>query len=303
MGIKSLNLLFAGVLAVAGYFLVPGDAHAEPGDTFHDCERCPLMVEIPPGSFMMGSPSSEKGRDSNEGPVHRVRIAYSFAVGVFEIRFADWDVCVAAGGCGGYKPRTGIGIRALECMAAGLCGYKPEGDWGRGRQPVIHVSWHDAQEYVKWLSAKTGHAYRLLSESEWEYAARAGTTTPFHTGRTISTQQANYDGNYTYGSGVKGVYRDRTVAVGSFPPNAFGLHDMHGNVDEWVQDCWNDNYQGAPVDGSAWESWEMDCSRRVLRGGSWFYSPGDLRSADRSGDPAGIRDSYVGFRVARTLTP
>ncbi len=277
----SIAVLLLGV-TVVGYFLVPGDAQAAPGDTFRDCERCPLMVEIPPGSFQMGSPPLEEYRGDDEGPVHRVRIAYSFAVGVFEIGFADWDVCVAAGGCGGYKPKS---------------------KWGRGRQPVIHVSWDDAQEYVKWLSAKTGHAYRLLSEAEWEYAARAGTTTPFHTGRTISTEQANYNGKYTYGSGVKGVYRQRTVAAGTFPPNAFGLHDMHGNVYEWVQDCWNDNYQGAPVDGSAWESWEMDCGGRVLRGGSWGSRPWYLRSANRDGLTTGLRIDRVGFRVARTLTP
>jgi len=274
---------FPQLAAVAAVFMLTAQqSAAEPGDTFRDCERCPLMVEIPPGSFIMGSPPSEESRDDYEGPVHRVRIAYSFAVGVFEIRFADWDECVAAGGCGGYIP---------------------EDAWGRGRQPVIRVSWNDAQEYVQWLSAKTGHAYRLLSESEWEYAARAGTTTPFHTGRTISTEQANYNGNHTYGSGVKGVYRERTVAAGSFPPNAFGLHDMHGNVWEWVQDCYSGNYTGAPVDGSAWESWEMDCSRRVLRGGSWSNSPWFLRSAARLRSSTGLRSGDVGFRVARTLTP
>jgi len=280
MGIQYLKLLFAGVVAVVGYFLVPGDAQAAPGDTFRDCERCPLMVEIPPGSFRMGSRSSEEGRDDDEGPVHRVRISYSFAVGVYEIRFADWDVCLAEGGCGGYKP---------------------EDEWGRGQQPVIRVSWNDAQEYVKWLSAKTGHAYRLLSEAEWEYAARAGTTTPFHTGRTISTEQANYIGNPYYGL-KSGVNRQRTVAAGSFPPNAFGLHDMHGNVWEWVQDCYSGNYTGAPNDGSAWESWEIDCGQRVARGGAWDGASWRIRSASRS-STAGDRYTDTGFRVARTLTP
>jgi len=152
------------------------------------------------------------------------------------------------------------------------------------------VSWEDARSYVRWLSAKTGERYRLLSESEWEYAARAGTTTPFHTGRTISTKQANHDGNLW-----------QPTSVGTYPPNAFGLYDMHGNVSEWVQDCGNEDYFGAPVDGSAWESGV--CFRRVLRGGSWFNFPRFLRSASRERISAGDRGNNLGFRVARTLTP
>ena len=142
--------------------------------------------------------------------------------------------------------------------------------------------------------------YRLLSEAEWEYGARAGTTGPFHFGAKISTDQANYDGNYTNGSSRKGVYRKRTVPVGSFPANGFGLHDVHGNVSEWVEDCWHENYEGAPTDGSAWTS-GGDCSRRVLRGGSWYDIPGGLRSAFRFRFGAGARYERLGFRVARTL--
>jgi formylglycine-generating enzyme required for sulfatase activity len=133
---------------------------------------------------------------------------------------------------------------------------------------VINVSWNDAQAYVKWLSDKTEKDYRLLTEAEWEYAARAGTTTPFYFGRTISPDQANYNGEYTYDGGPKGVYREKTTPVGSFPANAFGLHDVHGNVLEWVEDCWHENYSGSPIDGAAWKS-GGDCDRRVLRGGSW----------------------------------
>ncbi|MDD9857148.1 MAG: SUMF1/EgtB/PvdO family nonheme iron enzyme [Gammaproteobacteria bacterium] len=251
-------------------------------ETFSDCDVCPEMVVVPAGSFMMGSPSSEEGRYDDEGPVHQVNIARPFAAGVREVTFAEWDACVADGGCYGYSPGD-------------------EG-WGRGKRPVINVIWEEARGYVRWLSAETGKEYRLLSESEWEYAARAGTTTPFHYGSTISTGQANYNGNYTYGSGAKGEYRGRTVPVGSFPANQFGLHDVHGNVWEWTQDCWNHNYQGAPTDGSAWES--GDCSRRVLRGGSWNLDPRDLRSADRDRFATGVRSIGVGgFRVARTLTP
>jgi len=251
------------------------------GRAFRDCDVCPEMVVVPPGSYRMGSPPSEQGRDSDEGPAHQVNIAYSFAVGVHEVTFEEWDACVAGGGCNGHTP----GDRG----------------WGRGQRPVIDVSWEDAQSYLQWLSGKAGKSYRLLSESEWEYVARAGTTTPFHYGSTISTEQANYNGNYTYGSGGKGVSRGKTVAAGSFPPNAFGLHDVHGNVWEWVQDCVNVNYQGAPDNGSAWES--GDCSRRVLRGGSWDLEPWLLRSANRGGNAAGNRNYSIGFRVARTLTP
>ena len=237
----------------------------EPGRRFRDCEGswCPEMVVVPSGSYMMGSPESEEGRNDDEGPVHRVRIAKAFAVGVHEVTFEEWDACRRAGGCRHNPDDEG---------------------WGRGRRPVINVSWKDAQEYVRWLSRETGEEYRLLSESEWEYVARAGTTTPFHFGSTISTEQANYNGNYTYGSGRKGEYRRKAVSVKSFPPNDFGLHNVHGNVWEWVEDCWHESYRGAPVDGSAWTS-GGDCSRRVLRGGSWLYSPQVLRSA--AGSPPG----------------
>ena len=249
------------------------------GRKFRDCADCPLMVEVPSGSYVMGSPPTEEGRHSNEGPQHTVRIGYRLAVGVYEVTFAEWDACVADGGCNGYRP----------------------GDkgWGRGARPVINIGWNDAQAYVRWLSRKTGRSYRLLSEAEWEYVARAGTTTPFHTGETISTDQANYDGNYTYGNGVRGVYRRQTVPVGTFAANGYGLHDVHGNVWEWTQDCWN-GYTGAPSDGSAWESGR--CDLRVVRGGSWDVFPRYLRSANRSFYDAGYRYGiYVSFRVARTL--
>jgi len=266
---------------------------------FIGCDVCPEMVVVPAGSFMMGSPSSEAGRDDNEGPVHRVRIARPFAVGVYEVTRGEYARFVAATG-----HRHGDSCWTYE---GGEWEERSGRNWRRpgfsqtDRDPVVCVNWSDARAYTRWLSGETGEAYRLLSESEWEYAARAGTTTPFHTGRTISTEQANYDGDYTYGSGVTGVYRGRTVAAGSFSPNAFGLHDMHGNVWEWVQDCWNDSYRGAPNDGSVWQS--GDCRRRVLRGGSWDYLPRILRSANRLRYSTGVRYYDAGFRVARTLTP
>ncbi len=195
----------------------------------------------------------------DEGPRHRVNIGYPLAVGVYEVTFSEWDACVNLGGCGGYIPN--------------------DRGWGRGNRPVMNVSWDDAKSYVRWLSQKTGHRYGLLSESEWEYVARAGTDTPFYFGSTISTDQANYDGDYIYGGGRKGVDRGQTVSVGSFSANGWGVHDMHGNVWEWVEDCWNESYVGAPSDGSAWGT--GSCGRRVLRGGSWSSDPWFLRSADR----------------------
>ena len=251
----------------------------KPGRKFRDCNDCPEMVVVPAGSFEMGSPSSEEGRSVDEGPKHRVSMAKPFAVGVHEVTFREWDACRRAGGCS-HDP----GDRG----------------WGRGERPAINVSWNDAKEYVRWLSRTTGADYRLPSESEWEYAARGGTTTPFHFGSTISPEQANYDGNYTYGSGRKGRYRKHTVPVGWFPENAFGLHDVHGNVREWVEDCWHRDYRGAPSDGRAWIR-DGGCSYRVLRGGSWGNGPRLLRSAYRSGYGARVRNNINGFRVARTL--
>ena len=255
--------------------------HRKVGRKFRDCGECPQMVVVPSGSFMMGSPDGESGRNDDEGPRQRVRIDYRFAVGVYEVTFAEWDACANAGGCGGYRP--------------------DDRGWGRGNRPVINVGWEDAQSYVQWLSERSGQRYRLLSESEWEYVARAGTTTPFHFGTSISTAQANYDGNYRYGSGRKGRYREKTVSVGSFSPNGWGVHDVHGNVWEWVEDCWNGSYTGAPADGSAWERGE--CSPRVLRGGSWLNRPMVLRSAYRGWNTTGVRNNIFGFRIARTLTP
>ncbi len=240
----------------------------EAGSAFRDCPQCPEMVVVPAGSFMMGSPPSEKYRSSDEGPRRRVTFGHAFAAGKYEVTFAEWDACASDGGCGGRRPG--------------------DQDWGRGKRPVIFVSWEDAKSYARWLSRKTGKAYRLLSEAEWEYAARAGTTGPYHTGGTIATDQANYD-------------IGQTVPVGSFGGSDFGLHDMHGNVWEWVEDCWNGSYAGAPSDGSAWES--GNCGRRILRGGSWGGDPGYLRSANRYGIVTGYRSNVAGFRVARTLAP
>lgn len=236
------------------------------------------MVALPAGIFIMGSPPDEVNRFDREGPQREVAIGYQVAIGKYEVTFDDWDACVADGGCKVLLDDAG---------------------WGRGRLPLTNVSWDDAQQYVSWLSARTAKTYRLPSEAEWEYAARAGTHTPFSFGETLSTVQANYNGTYAYGSGQPGENRQRTTPVDAFPANSFGLHDMHGNVREWVQDCWNESYAGAPIDGSAWLS--GDCSYHAYRGGSWNNHPGALRSANRYRNTPDYRFNYLGFRVVRTL--
>jgi formylglycine-generating enzyme required for sulfatase activity len=253
---------------VDGALIAVSGRYPEPGSVFKDCENCPEMVVVVGGTFNMGSPESEEDRDKDEGPQHEVTIQ-SFAIGRYEVTFEEWDACVAAGGCS-TKPRD---VR-----------------WGRGKRPVITVGWNDAREYIAWLKEKTNQPYRLSSEAEWEYAARAGTTTPLWTGAMITVDQANY---------VRNV--EKTTEVGAYAANALGLYDTAGNVSEWVEDCWHDNYENAPEDGSAWL--KGDCFGRVVRGGSWSSKPKDLRSAARYWSRPNARRPDVGFRVARTLTP
>jgi formylglycine-generating enzyme required for sulfatase activity len=249
----------------------------KPGNSFRECAKdCPEMVVVPAGEFIMGSPSDEKGRFRFEGRQHRVTIARPFAVSKFEVTFAEWDACVSVGGC----PEEG---------QAGDLG------WGRGEQPVIWVSWDDANAHAAWLSRVTGKEYRLLTEAEWEYAARAGATTTYYWGDEIGKNNANCIGCGSQWDGKQ------TAPVGSFAPNAFGLYDMAGNVAQWVEDCYHDNYDGAPADGSAWTA--GDCKYRVWRGGSWVNGPPFLRAAFRHGYYTVVRSRDLGFRVARTLTP
>jgi formylglycine-generating enzyme required for sulfatase activity len=253
----------------------------------------PEMVTIPPGRFVMGSPRNEEGHQRREGPQREVNVSHAFALGKYPVTFAEWDAAIAAGA---KLPRPG------------------DQGWGRDRRPVINVSWEDAQAYIGWLNRTAGASpassapaggdasgpYRLPSEAEWEYACRAGTTTPFSFGATISTEQANYNGNYTYRSGKKGEYRRKTTPVDSFPANAFGLYDMHGNVWEWCEDAWRENYIDAPADSSTWTG-SGASSSRVLRGGSWNADPQILRSANRGGNTLTIRNNNNGFRVARAV--
>jgi formylglycine-generating enzyme required for sulfatase activity len=235
---------------------------------FRDCDQCPEMVMVPSGRFMMGSPVSAGVSDAT--PLHDVAFARSFAVGKYEVTFDEWDACVEAGGCKSRPEDRG---------------------WGRGKRPVIDVNWANARAYVAWLSQKTGHQYRLLSEAEWEYAARGGTTTRYPWGDDPGVNRANFNGSGSKWSGKQ------TAPVGSFEASAFGLHDMIGNVGEWVQDCWNDTYTGAPTDGRAWDA--GNCGRRVVRGGSW--NDKNVHIAERAGYLDFFAYKHVGFRVARML--
>jgi formylglycine-generating enzyme required for sulfatase activity len=231
------------------------------------------MVVVPAGEFMMGSPASEAERSNAEAPRHKVTFARPFAISRFAVTFDDWDTCVANGG-GAYRPA--------------------DQDWGRGQRPVINVSWNDAKAYAAWLAKIAGKPYRLVSEAEYEYAARAATQTAFPWSDEIGKGNANCNG---CGSEWD---NKRTAPVGSFPANPFGLHEMAGNVWEWVEDCWHDSYSGAPENGAAWID-ETDHGYRVVRGGSWSSVPRMLRTAGRNRFAADRRDINLGFRVARTL--
>ena len=281
------------VLRIALRKAVPGV-----GDRFRDCPECPEMVVVPAGSFRMGSPSWEPGRQDREGPVHEVTFHGPFALGVHEVTVAEFGRFVDETG-----HRTGSSCRGVwegdEWEERTGLGWRDPGFGQGGGHPVVCASWDDARAYVRWLSLRTGEAYRLPSESEWEYAARAGTTTARYWGEGESGQcdHANgASGGMDCNDGHSG-----TAPAGSFNANGWGLHDMLGSVWEATEDCWNDSYAGAPADGSAWES--GNCSLRVFRGGSWNVRPGFLRSAERMRYFTHLRNYSNGFRVARTLTP
>ncbi|MBL8559934.1 MAG: SUMF1/EgtB/PvdO family nonheme iron enzyme [Hyphomonadaceae bacterium] len=264
----------------------PPAPKTRPGEMFKECDVCPEMVVVPAGRFLMGSPASEEARSRNESPQREVIIPRPFAVGRFEVTFAMWDSCVSHDGCA--PPEEGPWS-------------PPDHGWGRGNRPVINVSWQDAKRYVRFLNGRVGgRAYRLMTEAEWEYAARAGTTTAFSFGPVIAPTEALYGHRKSYAAGPFGERNpDKTVLTGSFAPNAFKLHDMHGNVWEWVEDCYANTYAYAPNDGSSFAP--LSCSERVARGGSWNTYPNWLRSASRAGDKPWVRSHDVGFRVARTL--
>ena len=268
------------------------------GQPFRDCPDCAEMVVVPAGSFMMGTPPDEEIATEREDQV-RVSIARPFAVGRFAVTRGEFAAFVAAkghktdGGC--YR------FDGSEWKRDADRNWRSPGFTLDDRHPVVCISWNDARAYAAWLSSSTGKSYRLLSEADREYVARAGSTTPFWWGTTISTDQANYDGNIIYAGGARGERRNGTVPVDSFAANPWGLYNVHGNVWEWTEDCWNEKNAGNPGDGSARDA--GDCSVRVLRGGSWNNAPHSIRSAKRNRNPPASRDGYVGFRVARTLSP
>ena len=245
----------------------PDAASFKDGAEFRDCPACPLMVVVPAGGFVMGS----SGGNRSERPPHTVTLRRKFALGKYEVTFKEWDACIADGGCRS-KPFD-------------------EG-WGRGNRPVINVTWDDAKEYVRWLSGKTGERYHLPSEAQWEYAARAKSTSKYAWGNSIGRNRANCS---SCGSQFAGK---QTAPAGSFKPNRFGLHDMHGNVWEWVEDCWHRTYKRAPTDGSAWTTGA--CGQSVLRGGSWREGSSALRASQRTKYHSAPHNTF-GFRVARIV--
>jgi formylglycine-generating enzyme required for sulfatase activity len=229
--------------------------------SFRDCQNCPEMIRVPRGSFRMGS-----REDASEQPIHQVTVP-PFALSRFPITNQEWR----------------------HCIEAKACRFTPD---GADASPVRNVSWADAQEYIDWLTSSTGQPYRLPSESEWEYAARAGTITRYWWGDRLVLKMANCRGcGEPYDS-------RKPLEVGSTAPNPFGLHDMGGAIAQWVGDCWHSSYQGAPADGSAWV--EPGCRERVLRGGSWRNTRDEVRPASRAHYEAGVRHPSHGFRVART---
>jgi formylglycine-generating enzyme required for sulfatase activity len=288
-GLVLLGTTIAAALVIALTTALPARDYGETrqSEVFRDCGECPEMLPLSPGDYLMGM---EDGRRAYvmaalglaPSARKRVTISYNFAVSRHEITFAQWDACVAAGGCDGYTPSD-------------------EG-WGRGDRPVIHVSWQDAQAYVRWLSEQTGFRYRLLSEAEWEYAARGGAQSAYAWGGGASHRWANYgepDCPPCTGSVQGADAWLNTAPVGQFPPNQFGLFDMHGNVYEWVEDCFSDPLPREPVDGAAYEA--AACENHVMRGGAWYSDPGRIRAAYRAYNTPNSRGAVIGFRVARDL--
>jgi formylglycine-generating enzyme required for sulfatase activity len=285
------------------------------GTSFRDCSNgCPEMVVVPQGRFSMGAPAGEEERENlpnqvrgHSVPQHLVTIRHKFAIGKFDVTRDEYSRFVAE--TNRPDPDSCTTLAASGDFIATKGNWRSPGFPQTGRDPVVCVSWDDAQGYVAWLSAKTGHVYRLPTEAEWEYAARAGTTaaryfsdTPAKFCRHTNVGDLDYFEQHPGDSGVNRACRDGyafTSPVGSFPPNQFGLYDMLGNVLDSIEDCWNPNYSGAPTDGTAWLT--GNCSRRAARGGSWDMDLRAARSAMRRGIPTSYRNTTFGFRVARTL--
>jgi formylglycine-generating enzyme required for sulfatase activity len=303
----------AALVAVAAVLTaqVSGCARAptsdsKPGTVFRDCPDCPEMVVVPAGSFTMGSPESEANRDKDEGPPHTVTIARPFAVSRFELTPAEYRAFI---GQSGYDGGAACAVLAGDKMdlRSGTNWTNP-GFVQTDRHPVVCVNWDDARAYLSWLSLKTGKTYRLLSEAEWEYAARAGTSTRFSFGSSpdelclyanVRDLVAKDLVRAPTAANCRDGFGTTSAPVGSFKANAFGLYDMHGNVWEWVEDCFHDSYSGAPAYGTGWTA--GDCAKRGIRGGSRGTRPEFVRVANRAFVPQGSRSSALGFRLARTL--
>jgi len=296
------NLMIASVVLLAGSVLAQSAAGRTPGERWRDCDDCPEVVAIAAGSFTMGSPASEEGRYDREGPAHEVAIARPFAIGVYEVTRDEYSRFVQA---------TNYDSGTESCLVhedhhweerAGRS-WRDPGFRQSARHPAVCVSWEDATAYVSWLSGRTGVEYRLPSAAEWEYAARAGTSAPWYWGQSTEMQCLYANGadmatDFPWRTRCDDGHA-RTSLVGSYQANAFGLHDVIGNAWEWVQDCFNWSYEGAPATGASWL--DGDCSSRVMRGASWASTPKYLRAAHRAGERTTFRSDYTGFRVARSL--
>ena len=249
-------------------YVLATEKNREMGGTFQDCDVCPKLSVIPSGTFIMGRNSRHK----HEKPAHKVTIAKPFAIGIYEVTFDEWEACFKAGGCQKIPD---------------------DHNWGRGKRPVINITWQETKEYLSWLSKKTTQKYRLPSEAEWEYAARGGTTTEFSWGNEVGENKANC-------RDCKSKWSKKSSApVGSFSPNPFGLYDVHGNEWEWMEDCWSPNYLNVPIDGSP--SYSGNCQFRVIRSGSWYYFSKNMRSAWRYKNDVRIHSYGIGMRVLREL--
>ena len=269
MTFKASPLLLSLTLVL---FAFAGSACAQEGSSrfagIKDCDDCPELAIIPPGTFTMGTDSRHK----YEGPAHKRTIDKAFAIGIYEVSFDQWKVCFDEGACGTDFP--------------------DDHKWGMGNRPIMNITWHDTKMYLDWISKKTGKTYRLPTEAEWEYAARAGTQTEYWWGDEIGKARAN-----CRDCGLK--ISHQSEPVDSFEPNPWGLYNVHGNVWEWTEDCWNKTYDGTPTDASAWL--EGDCRQRVMRSGSWYYFSKNLRSAWRAKNHSKVKSYGIGFRVVREL--
>jgi len=266
---RAIYLFTALALAALTALAAPAATQTpKPGTVFRDCPDCPEMVVIPPGIFIMGL----NPKEAREGPAHRRNVGKPFAIGKYEVTFDEWEMCMREKGCT-TEPH--------------------DHEWGKGRRPVINITFEDALQFIAWLSKKTGKPYRLPSEAEWEYADRAGTGTDFWFGDDVGENKANCKDCYSEWSAWG------TAPVGSFPPNPFGLHDTVANVFEWVQDCWNPDHKGAPTDTRP--RTDGNCQERVIRGGSFYYFKKVSRSSYRAKNLAVVKSYWLGFRIARDL--